>query len=434
MDRKFAVSDANVPDERHPAWLKWTALGVGAGAGAASVVAGTTSGLAAYFARQVITPPRTREENVEILAVTGRGGDRRIILRADSETTVDGTYSLIFNNGAGHARIGPVLSYAPREGTVERQIECVYSGDIATAVRGWWSGSVYASPSTLGYPDEEVQIPVEGGTAPAWIIRAGDGSGTWAIMVHGRGARRTEGLRAVPTAAGLDMTSLLISYRNDGEAPDSADGRYGLGVTEWRDVEAAIRYALDHGADDVVLFGWSMGGAVCLQAVDRSRYARYIRALVLDGPVVNWMDVLAHHARVNKIPTVVGRFSQWLISHPRGRKITGLATPVDLRSLDWVSRADHLRQHTLIIHSEDDEFVPVGPSSELAAKNPQLVTFVRFTKARHTKEWNVSPQKWEEVVRSWLLHQLRGRRFPGEGDRHGAIGVTLTEELPGSSA
>ncbi|GAA1339490.1 alpha/beta hydrolase family protein [Arthrobacter roseus] len=416
MDHKRAGPSNVSPEASNPAWLKWTAIGIGAGAAAASILAGTTSGLAAYFARQVITPPRTREETIEILAVMGQGQDRRIILRADSDTTVDGTYSLMFDDGSGHARIGEILSYVPGEGTVEREVDQVYSGDISTAVRGWWSGSVYDSPTALGYAEEEVDIAVEGGHAPAWIIRAGAESGTWAIMVHGRGARRSEGLRAVPTAAGLDMTSLLISYRNDGEAPDSADGRYGLGMTEWHDVEAAITYALAHGAKDVVLFGWSMGGAVCLQAVDLSQYARHIRALVLDGPVINWIDVLAHHARLNKIPTAIGRFSQWLISNPGGRKITGLATPVDLKSLDWVSRADHLRQHTLIIHSEDDEFVPVGPSAELAAKNPQMVTFVRFTKARHTKEWNVSPQRWESEVRAWLLYQLRERQFPGDHD------------------
>ena len=44
------------------------------------------------------------------------------------------------------------------------------------------------------------------------------------------------------------ITSLLISYRNDTDAPNSADGLYALGGIEWLDVEAAIRYALENGA------------------------------------------------------------------------------------------------------------------------------------------------------------------------------------------
>ena len=65
------------------------------------------------------------------------------------------------------------------------------------------------------------------------------------------------------------------------------DGRYGLGVTEWADIEAAIDYALAHGAKDVVLFGYSMGGAIALQAADRSRLRKRILALVLDAPMIN---------------------------------------------------------------------------------------------------------------------------------------------------
>lgn len=383
-------------------WFKWTALGIGMGSGVASVIAGATSGLAAYFARQVVTPQRVRAQDLDILAVTGGDFDRQVILPATAETTVEGRYSLYFDNGSGHARIGRIRSYVPRDGTVSRDVEEVYSGDIALARRGWWSGNVYPRPSALGLMDEQVEIPVESGTAPAWLIRAGTAAPVWAIMVHGRGASRLEGLRAAHAARELGLTSLLISYRNDGEAPAASDGRYGLGMTEWLDVEAAIDYALANGADEIVLFGWSMGGAISLQTVDLSRHRHLIKALVLDGPVINWIDVLAHQARLNRIPEAVGRFSQVLLTHPTGRILTGLAAPVNLKSMNWVARAGQLQTPTLILHSEDDDFVPYGPSEELAAANPQLVTFEKFSRAGHTLEWNVDPQRWERVVGDWL--------------------------------
>ena len=224
-----------------------------------------------------------------------------------------------------------------------------------------------------------------------------------------------EGIRAVPTARRLGMTSLLISYRNDGDAPDAADARYGLGTTEWEDVEAAIRYALDHGARDVVLFGWSMGGAVVLQTVDRSPLAPHVRGVVLTGPVIDWVDVLRHQARLNRIPEAVGLLGQWLLANRAGRFITGLAAPVDLKALDWVTRADHVRVPTLILHSEDDEYVPVGPSQDLAERNPDLVRFVRFHQARHTREQNVDPRKWDTTVRGWLRAVLSAPRPGGRG-------------------
>ena len=76
------------------------------------------------------------------------------------------------------------------------------------------------------------------------------------------------------------------------------------------------------------------------------------------------------------------------------------------------SRADQLRVPTLILHSEDDDFVPLGPSVELAGKNPAMVSFVRFTQARHTREWNVDPEKWHRSVQHWLAAVLTTPR-PG---------------------
>jgi hypothetical protein len=61
----------------------------------------------------------------------------------------------------------------------------------------------------------------------------------------------------------------------------------------------------------------------------------------------------------------------------------------------------------------DDDFVPVGPSLELAKRNPEMVTLETFRHARHTKEWNVDPERWESVVRSWLSDVLAPRRAPG---------------------
>lgn len=398
---------------------KWALGGIIGGSAAAGVLAAGSSALALYFARRVITPARFRAEDQEVLAVIREGRALQVILAATPDSTVDGVYGFFFDGGRGHARIGRIVSYSPAERTVLREVEHVYSGDIATARRGWWSGAAYPDPAALGLPVEDVLIDVDAGTAPAWLVRATSAAedlalDVWAIMVHGRGATRQEGLRALRTAGELGMSSLLISYRNDGLAPSASDGRYGLGSTEWRDVEAAIGFALEHGAREVVLFGWSMGGAICLQTADLSRHRHLIRAMVLDAPVINWVNVLAHHAELNRIPSSVGRYGQLMLSHRLGRRLTGLAAPVDLKAMDWVSRAVELRTPTLIVHSVDDEYVPFGPSAALAEKNPEMVTFEPFDRALHTKEWNVDPERWERQVAAWLRQQLAPRANPGD--------------------
>jgi uncharacterized protein len=410
-------------------WVRWISLGAMIGAGTGSVLAAASSGLASYFARQLLTPVREHEHNLEIFAVVGNGEEQEIILPATLDTISPGIYSIYFDGGRGHARIGGITSYSPKDGTVQRRVERVYSGELGSARRGWWGGAVYPDPAAAGLANEEVRIDVDGGHAPAWLIRGDATSRTWAIMVHGRGATRQEGIRAVRTAKELGMTSLLMSYRNDGEAPAAPDGRYGLGLTEWLDVEAAIGYALDHGAHNVVLFGWSMGGAISLQAADQSIHRNRIRALVLDAPVINWIDVLAYQARLNRIPAAIGRFTQWLISNKAGRLLTGLASPLDLRKMNWVDRADQLSVPTLILHSQDDDFVPYGPSAELAEQNPRLVTFERFSGAGHTREWNVDPERWESTVAQWLAEVLGPARTGriGAAGRHAGTDGTAGE-------
>lgn len=434
MDSSFTLSKALqrqlVPDTgRQPAAgpqdskmtlrAKWTLGGAIAGGAAAGLLGAGSSALALYFARRVLTPSRARPADQEVLAVIREGRGLQVILAATPDATTDGVYGLSFDGGNGYARIGKIVSYSPAERTVLREVEAVYSGDLATARRGWWSGAVYPDPAAVGLAYEEVGIEVERGTAPAWLIPAAPGAETWAVMVHGRGATRQESLRAARAAHELGLPSLLVSYRNDGLAPSAPDGRYGLGSTEWRDIDAAIAFALSKGAKEVVLFGWSMGGAICLQTADLSKHRTEIRAMVLDAPVIDWVNVLAHHAELNRIPSVVGRYGQFMMGHRLGRRLTGLAAPVDLKSMDWVSRAVELRTPTLILHSVDDEYVPYRPSALLAEKNPEMVTFEAFEKARHAKEWNVNPERWESLVKAWLQQQLAPRLNPGAAPNPG---------------
>ncbi|WP_125612809.1 alpha/beta hydrolase family protein [Specibacter cremeus] len=400
--------------QRTGGWFKWTALATGAAAAGVAAVVTATSALAGYFARRVVIPEKLRLADVPVLAVIPDGPVLQIVLPATPDTTVAGTFALYFDNGRAHAVIGRILAYVPREGSVTREVLRVEGGDLRAATAGWWSGSIHAHPDELGLDSSEVTLNLPGGPAPAWFVPAPGALPTWAIMVHGRGGTRAEGLRAVQVAHRLGMNSLLISYRNDPEAHAAADGRYGLGLTEWEDVDVAIDHALAHGARDVVLIGYSMGGAICLQVADRGRNRGRVLALVLDAPVIDWVDVLAFQAKLNRIPERVGRYGQFMLSHPLGRRITGLAAPVDLKSTDWVSRAVELRTPTLAIHSVDDDFVPFGPTAELARRNPEMVTFEPFSKAGHAKEWNVEPERWERVVADWLRPRLGRYTLPRE--------------------
>ncbi|MDV5999303.1 alpha/beta fold hydrolase [Kocuria rhizophila] len=392
-------------------WQHGALVGAAASIGAASATFAASGTIAALVARHVVTPS-TRPGNVSVLKLEldPHSGLQLVTLPATSDTRVAGTYALRFDDGAGLARIG--FTVRQTGGTVTRVVERVYRGELAVGKRGWWTGTVYARPSDAGLAYSKVEIATPLGPAPAWLV-PGDGdtarpehTGTWAVMVHGRGAQRPECIRGARVAHQLGLHSLIVSYRNDSEAPTTEDNKYGLGFTEWEDVQAGIGYALEHGATDVVLFGWSMGGAIVLRTTELTRHRDRIRALVLTGPVVDWYELLAHQTRVHRIPRRVGRMAADLISHRMGPRITGLAAPLDLHALDWLSRWEDITTPTLILHSTDDEVVPVAGSVKLADLSPH-VDFVGFSGARHTKEWNIDRKRYERALRDWLGAVLR---------------------------
>ena len=249
--------------------------------------------LSVIVARQILVPPLKREEDTEIVGVDRDAGT--ITFRRSADAVIDGRLSFWFNDARGHARIGRIVTEGPD--TVTRELLRVDFGEIETSHRGRFNGWFYLYPSDLGVAYENVTIETELGPAPAWLVEpdpevfSADGH-LWVIQVHGRAVMRAETIRAIPVFRDAGYTSLLISYRNDFEAPSSSDARYSLGDTEWRDVEAALRFAIDRGATSVVLMGWSMGGATVLQVASRSTIAKVVDGLVLESPVVDWVDAL----------------------------------------------------------------------------------------------------------------------------------------------
>lgn len=382
-----------------------------AGTGGLLGVASATIATGAYIARRVLTPDELMPDDVAVTAYD----EVTVTLGVTPDTVMPGRYGLWLDGGRGHARVGEVIERDAQ--TVTRHLLGVDRGEIAVGPARWNQYYYSDRPRvSLGLPDDDVTIVSELGPMPAWVVppavTVGPGDrgdlggvppdGDWAVLVHGRGARKEETLRAVPVLRDAGWTSLVVAYRNDRDAPRGPDGRYNLGLSEWRDVDAALRYAVAHGARRVVLFGWSMGGAIVFQLLSRSALADRVVGVVLNSPVVDWGDVLTHHARTHSLPPPLVRLAQVLMASRGSKRLVGVAEPVDVALTNWVARADELQHPMLLIASDGDDFVPIGPAAELAAQRPDLVRFERWHGARHCKEWNIDPQRWERVVREFL--------------------------------
>lgn len=362
-----------------------------------------TAVLTAMMARRVITPPTKQPQVVSIRAVNASAEVPTITLGRDPDAELPGRYGLWFDNGFGHARLGGIV--AQSAATVTRELLAVDSGKLRPGSRGRLSGWFFLGPGDLGYRYEDVVVVTPVGPAPAWLVPAAEPSDRWVIQVHGRATRRQEALRAVPVFREAGYTSLLISYRNDGDGPPSADGRYALGDTEWEDVDAAIDFARDHGARSIVLMGWSMGGAIALQTATRS--GKPIAGVVLESPVIDWADVVAYQGASARLPRSVAAGALRLLGQEWSGRLTGQHAPIDFARLDFVERAGELDLPILLMHSDDDGFVPSTGSRRLAERRPDIVTFVPFRVARHTKLWNYDQDAWNGAISGWL------QRLPG---------------------
>ena len=199
------------------------------------------------------------------------------------ETAYHGTYGVTWQND--YAVLGEIVA-SDTQTVTRRMIKTTQP--LSAGLRVTWNIFVYhGDPErALGLAYDDVRIPSELGPLPAWFV-PGQRT-TWVLLVHGFHASREEGLRVLPTLAQMGFPTLLLTYRNDAGAPKSPDHLYHLGDTEWQDIEAGVRYALSHGAQDVVLYGWSMGGFMVETFLRRSSYVAQTRAVVLDAPIFDW--------------------------------------------------------------------------------------------------------------------------------------------------
>ncbi|GAB2515374.1 alpha/beta hydrolase family protein [Paramicrobacterium agarici] len=359
---------------------------------------GGFAGVTAEVARRVVIPDVSRANNTKVVHVDA--SEQTITLSSTPDTRLPGRYGLWVNRLSDYVRLGEIVAETPR--TVTRRV----LSDLPDPVRhggASFSGWYYRDVAALGLPVQDWDVPTENGAAPAWYFPSDAPLARGcAVLVHGRGVQRNEVLRAVPVIRAQGYDCLAISYRNDGDAAASRDGRYMLGQTEWKDVDAAMREAARAGHTRFVLMGWSMGGAVCLQTAARSERTSDIAGLILESPVVDWRTVLRYQARASRIPSLVRDAAMWLVGSRLSRLVTGQRIPIDFDRLDRVAHAVDLRHPVLILHSDDDGFVPSDASHALAEARPDLVTLDTFAVARHTKLWNYDSSRWNRTITRWL--------------------------------
>ncbi len=324
------------------------------------------------------------------LAVTDVG-TKTLSLQRTSNTLTPGVFEIEWPDG--QAIVGPILS--ANASSVTRQL-LETTAPLSPGTLTYWTRNVYegALKDRLGLTINNVQIPDSPGAMPAWYVPGK--LTTWAILVHGLGTSRTETLRAFQPLAHLGLPLLAISYRTDIGSPASPDGYEHWGDTEWQDLEVATKYALAHGAQHLLLYGWSMGGAIVEAFQHRSSYARYIQALILDAPLLDLRSTLAYQAQRRSVPGFIV---------PVAESIASIRSGLNFDALDQL----HLSQPaipTLIFQGTSDTTIPIAVNDAFAHTYPNFVTYIRIPNAEHTESWNTNPQAYDAELSAFLMQKL----------------------------
>ncbi|MGW1609664.1 alpha/beta hydrolase [Streptomyces sp. NPDC002285] len=362
------------------------AVTVALAAGAASVAAGRfASGVA-------LTAPPGRPLPTEPRLTVHATAAGQIALTRDLASLRPGTYGL--SGDGSHAVVGPVLAAARHSAdTVVRRLERVTHGTLEPGDNVWLTPNVYVgNPSdALGLEHADVDIPGELGALPAWFVPGA--RDTWVIAVHGLGTTREQAMNVMEFLSGRHFPVLALAYRGDLGAPRPPDGLNHLGETEWRDLDAAMRYAVRYGAKQLVLLGWSTGATMALRAAAHSGLRDRVSGLVLDSPVLSWEATLRALASARHTPSVLLPLA---VRAAQGR--TGL----NADRANGNGNRDDLTVPTLIFHGPDDRVAPWSLSRRLADARPDLVALQTVDRAPHAAMWNADPEFYEESLRRFL--------------------------------
>lgn len=258
----------------------------------------------------------------------------------------------------------------------------------------------YAFPGdpevALGSAVQEVRLAGPDGDLPAWYV-PGERS-TWVVLVHGKGAQRSEMLRMMRSTVEAGFPSMAVGYRNDADAPRDASGLHQYGTTEWADLQAAVTHAQDNGAGDVVLVGASMGGGIVASYLEQVPDAP-VAGIVLDSPMLDFGETVNYGAAQEELP-LFGHVPQPLTWS--AKRIASLRYGIDWEALNYLDDTSWLRVPALVVHGTGDLRVPLVTSQTLADSRPELVQLVVVPDAVHVGSWNDDPQAYDSVLTDFL--------------------------------
>ena len=210
------------------------------------------------------------------------------------------------------------------------------------------------------------------------------------ILFHGITVNKAWLLREAAMFRHWGYNTLLVDFRGHGL---SGGLNSSFGVEETEEVGKAFDYAISKGNSKIILFGVSMGAAVCIKSVAEGRVKP--AALIADMPFGSLHHHIRSRARTLGFP-----------SEPFGALVSfwiGVQQGYNGFSHDVRDYAKKLDCPVLVEWGKKDVFVTEEEISEVYANIPSSKKkLLVYPEADHESFLKLDPETWQKEVRQFL--------------------------------
>jgi len=190
----------------------------------------------------------------------------------------------------------------------------------------------------------------------------------------------------------LGYNELLIDQRSHGK---SEGYTITFGIKERRDCLSWIEYALNRFGKNkrIILSGLSMGAATVLMANDLDLPDNVI-GIISDCPYSSPKAIIKKVCKdMGYPPTIAFPFialGAFIFGH------------FNIHESSPVKAVKHAKVPILLIHGDDDRFVPCDMSREILGIRPDLIEFHTFPDAGHGISYLLDTERYEKLVENFI--------------------------------
>jgi dipeptidyl aminopeptidase/acylaminoacyl peptidase len=249
-------------------------------------------------------------------------------------------------------------------------------------------------------PEEIKLIASDGKEIAGWYIDSRKKSDKAIILVHGLNSSRTFEFAGKFAEFGAEMNRqgfsiMMIDLRGHGQ---SSDSRITFGVTERRDIIAAVSWLRQRGfkPQKIGVLGVSMGSASVIgAAVDNSDIA----AIVIDSGYAEVYPIMQKHWQsASGLPDIFLPTTMMF-----GHLFTGY-DPTLSKPVQEIGRVSP--KPLLIIHSKFDPYTPVENAYKLKEAYPKAEYWETNAK-EHSGSYNTNPKLYIDKVLDFFNRSLK---------------------------